>query len=149
MNSERIIKQIEMYSNAIVAFTVLQALTYSYSFGTSAMFNCLVKTAANLAVGLTVLFIVITFLSVVAVMFLGRTMHQLSGEFGPIIQTIYRAKLIVVIVFSLLPVAITVGYGVRDYPSKFECKTIKKTVSAPVSPPVSFEVNSRPRLTMV
>ena len=50
MNAEILIKQIETYSNAIIAFVVLQGLAYSFAFGTSAHFNCLVKTAAHLRV---------------------------------------------------------------------------------------------------
>src|SRR4051812_40180060 len=105
MDSEQLVKQIETYSNAIVAFDALQAITYSYAFGTNAMFNCLVKTAPYLAVGLTGAFVTVAVLSVVATVFLGRVVHRLSGEHGQIIQAIYRGKLVAVLVFSLLPVA--------------------------------------------
>ena len=124
MNSELLAKQIEAYSNAIVAFAVLQGLAYSYYFGTNPMFNCLVKTTANLAVGLSAVFVVVTLLSVIAIVYLGRIMREIAREFAQIVQTIYRAKLIAVILFSLLPLAITAGYGVRDYPGKAECKTV-------------------------
>jgi len=45
MTSDQLITQIETYSNAIVGFVVLQALAFSFSFGTNEFFNCLVKTA--------------------------------------------------------------------------------------------------------
>jgi len=123
MTSELLIKQIEAYSNAIVAFAVLQGLAYSYAFGTDEFFNCLVKTASHLAEGLTLLFVLITLLSIVATASLGRTLQQISGEFRSTIRKIYLGKLVVVIIFSLVPLILTIGYGVRDYPSKMECKS--------------------------
>ena len=123
MTSELLIKQIETYSNAIVAFAVLQGLAYSYGFGSNAFFNCLVKTASHLAEGLTVLFALVTLLSIVATMLLSRTLQQISGEFRGMVKRIYIGKLVAAIVFSLVPLVLTVGYGVRGYPDKMECKT--------------------------
>jgi hypothetical protein len=90
--AREIARQIETYSNAIVAFAVLQALGYSYSFGTSELFNCLVKTSDYLAIGLAVAFVIATVVMAIAVLFLGRTMQSLSGEFAGIVNKIYRAK---------------------------------------------------------
>lgn len=123
MTSELLIKQIETYSNAIVAFAVLQGLAYSYAFGTNAFFNCLVKTASHLAEGLTLLFALVTLLSIVAIASLGRVLKQISGEFRSVVEKIYMGKLIAVITFSLVPLILTIGYGVKDYPNKMECKT--------------------------
>jgi hypothetical protein len=50
MNSELLAKQIETYSNAIVAFFVLQGVTFLFYFGTNKFFNCLLKTSGFLAV---------------------------------------------------------------------------------------------------
>jgi hypothetical protein len=123
MNSEELVKQIETYSNAIIGFAVLQSLAYSYTFGTNAYFNCLVKTASHLAVGLTMMFIVVMLLSVVAIVLLGRTLYRIAGQFGNIVKWIYLGKLIVVVIFGLMPLVITISYGIIDYPSKRECKT--------------------------
>ena len=94
MTSELLIKQIETYSNAIVAFAVLQGLAFSYAFGTDAFFNCLVKTASNLAEGLTLLFVLVTLLSVFATVSIGRTLQQISGKFRGIVNKIYIGKLV-------------------------------------------------------
>jgi hypothetical protein len=37
MKSDQLITQIETYSNALIAFVVLQAIAYSYSFGTNTL----------------------------------------------------------------------------------------------------------------
>ena len=114
-------RQIETYSNAIVAFAVLQALGYSYSFGTSKLFNCLVKTADYLALGLTLTFVLVAVLMVIALIFLRRTMQSLSGEYAGIVKKIYRAKLVAVVLASMMPIVVTVTYGVRDYQGKHNC----------------------------
>ena len=114
-------KQLETYSNAIVAFAVLQSLAYSYSFGTSELFNCLVKTAKYLAPGLTFAFVLVTCLMVIALLFLGRAMRSFAPEHSDLVRKVYRGKLVAVVVASLMPVAITFGYGVLDYPAKYKC----------------------------
>jgi hypothetical protein len=124
MKPETLVAQIETYSNAIVAFAVLQGLAYSYAFGTNAFFNCLVKTSNYLAEGLTLLFVLVMLLSIAAMVALGRTVARIAGEFRSTVRKLYLGKTIAVVIFSLVPVAITFGYGVRDYPNKAECKKI-------------------------
>ena len=82
MKPETLVQQVETYSNAIVAFADPQGLAYSYAFGTNAFFNCLVKTSNYLAEGLTLLFVLVMLLSIVAVVALGRTVERIAGEFG-------------------------------------------------------------------
>lgn len=116
-----LVKQLETYSNAIVAFAVLQSLAYSYSFGTSELFNCLVKTASYLALGLTLAFTLVTTLMVIALMFIGRTMQSFAGEYSDLVRKVIRGKLVAVVVASLMPIALTFSYGVLDYPAKYKC----------------------------
>jgi len=122
MSSEQLIKQIETYSNAIVGFAVLQGLAYAYSFGSSPIFNCLIKTATYLAEGLTLLLLLVMFLSILAIQFCRKTLRKIAGEFSTVVEKIYLAKIITVVVFSLLPLSLTVAYGVIDYPTRMECK---------------------------
>ncbi len=114
-------RQIETYSNAIVAFAVLQSLAYSYAFGTSELFNCLVKTANYLAFGLSCSFVLVTALMVFAIGYLGRALEKLSGELAGTVRKIYRAKIVAVIVASAMPVALTVGYGILDQSGRSNC----------------------------
>jgi len=126
MTSETLIKQLETYSNAIIAFTVLQGLAYSYAFGTDEHFNCAVKTASQLAEGLAVLFVLVGVLSAVATIWLGRAVKALAGEFRDTVGKIYSGKVIAIVIFSLVPLVLTVAYGVRDYPGKTDCKTLAR-----------------------
>ena len=93
MTSDTLAKQIETYSNAIVAFAVLQGLAYAYAFGNNSFFNCLVKNAANLAEGLTLLFALVTVLAVAAIVALGRALKQIAGEYRGLVGKIYLGKL--------------------------------------------------------
>jgi hypothetical protein len=122
MNSELLAKQIETYSNAIVAFVVLQGLAYCFAFGSNAFFNCLVKTASHLAEFLVVQFAVVAVLALLATALLARALQRLSGGFAGTVRKLYLGKMVAILIFSLLPVLLTYGYGVRDYPGKAECK---------------------------
>ena len=115
-------RQIETYSNAIVAFAVLQTLAYSYSFGTNELFNCLVKTANHLAIGLIALFLFVTVLLITAMIFFTGVIDTVSGRFAGIVRKIYIGKLVAVVVFSAVPIIITADYGIVDNPGKYECK---------------------------
>jgi len=121
MTPEILVKQIETYSNAIVSFAVLQGLAFSFAFGTNAFFNCLVKTSPYLAEGLLLAFLLVAILSAVAIVGLGRALKHLSGEYRGIVNRIYLGKLITLTIFSLVPLVLTMYYGVRDYPTKREC----------------------------
>jgi hypothetical protein len=121
MNSEQLFKSVELYSNAIVGFNVLQSLAYLHAFGSNPFFNCLVKTAAHLASSLVALFLVGTALSIAATLYLGRLLGDSSTEYREVVVRIYAAKTIVVAIFGLLPAAITFPYGVLDYAGKTSC----------------------------
>ena len=125
MKSDQLITQIETYSNALIAFVVLQAIAYSYSFGTNTFFNCLVKTSKYLAHGIAIHFFIGTILACYATMALRGLLRQLSQENEVIIGRLYVAKCIVIALFMLLPFVVTVSYGIRDYPGKAECKQTK------------------------
>jgi hypothetical protein len=104
-------------------------LAYSYAFGTNSFFNCLVKTASYLAEGLTVLFVSVMLLSIGAMVALGRTLAKIAGEFGNTVRRFYLGETIAVVIFSLVPIAITLSYGVRDYAGKGDCKKVPASVS--------------------
>lgn len=126
MKDEQLITQIETYSNAIIGFVVLQAIAYAFSFGTNEFFNCTVKTATYLAHGLAVHFVVVTVFACYATVALGRILLRLSQENNQVVRRIYISKCVVVVLFTSLPLAITVAYGLLDYPSKHECKQAKR-----------------------
>jgi len=125
MKDDQLINQLEMYSNAIIGFVVLQAIAYSFSFGTNEFFNCTVKTAKFLADGLAIHFVVVTILACYATITIGRLLLRLSQENREIIRRIYLAKCAAVALFTCLPFVITFAYGVLDYPGKYECKQAK------------------------
>src|ERR1700722_20291067 len=88
--SSELCKQIDTASNALVAFAVLQGLTYCYTFGTNEFFNCLVKTADSLAWGLIVSFIVGTTVMAIAIWILGKKIVELATSHSQILKTIYN-----------------------------------------------------------
>jgi len=123
MNRELLATQIETYSNAIVAFAVLQGLAFAYAFGTNPFFNCTIKTVPHLAQGLAWMSVLLLALLVVATLALGRAARQIAGEFRGMVAKIYVGKLVAVIIFGLLPMSLTIAYGVGDHGNKAQSKT--------------------------
>lgn len=134
MDANLLAKQSETYSNAIVTFIVIQGLSYVYAFGTSPFFNCLVKTSNFLAEGMVALFILITILSLVAIRFLGRTLENISGEFRGIVHKIYLAKSLVVLIFAVMQISITIGYGVLSDSASTDCRPVKEALNKSLQP---------------
>ena len=108
---EILIKQIETYSNSIVAFIVLQGVTYSFYFGSNVMFNCHIKASYLLAEILTVLFILITILSILAIRYFGKKKSELAPEYKKVLITITKGKIVAVCIFGLFPACLTFFYG--------------------------------------
>ena len=112
MDRTEIAKQLELYSNAIVAFTVFQGLAFCYNFATSREFNLTVKTTMSLSVGLTFLFLVTMILGLFANHFIRFKLEKLSEEYSQLVKSIYLGKSIVIGLFGSLPMIITVCYAI-------------------------------------
>jgi amino acid transporter len=108
---EILVKQIETYSNGIITFIVLQGVAYSFYFGSNEMFNCHVKDSTMLAELLTVLFIIVTIMSVIAINYLGKKNAELVPEHQKLLMTITKGKIVVILIFGLLPAFLTFFYG--------------------------------------
>jgi len=130
MKSDDLVNHVELYSNAIVGFCVVQALAFSTSFGSSPSFNCLVKTADHLAEGLIATFLLVMILCIIAMRQLSKTIVALAGRYKNVVRKMYAGKMVVVIVFSLLPISLVLAYGVVEYPSKHTCAA-KPVANAP------------------
>ncbi len=107
-----IFEQLETYSRSVVAFTVLQGLAYSFYFGTSETFNCFIKMSSFLPECLTVLFLVVLPISIIAISYSGKRMEELAPEYSTMLQKITLGKIAIVIFFGLFPAALTFFYGV-------------------------------------
>lgn len=112
MEKSDIAKQMELYSNAIVAFIVFQGLAYCYNFATNPSLNTLVKTKMSLSVGLTIVFFMTGSLAFIANNQMRPKLEALSGEYGPLVKRLYFGKSVVIILFGLLPILVTVMYGI-------------------------------------
>lgn len=137
MTTEHFIKQFETYSNAIVGFSVLQSIGYGYYFGSNEFFNCLVKSASLLAHGLALMFLLAMILFLVALHYCRKALRQFAGESGDMVDRIYLAKMVAVVVFSLMPLSLTIAYGVMVQPTKVECNRIISDALKPSIPAIA------------
>ncbi len=112
MDDSQVFKQLEFYSNAIVAFIVIQSLTFCFNFGTSVNFNNILRTNQVLSISLAVAMLIVMLLSLYAIHFLGSRLQQLSVKHQETIKTIYRGKAVAVVVFSVIQICVTIVYAV-------------------------------------
>jgi hypothetical protein len=125
MKTDKLIEQLEIYSNAIVGFVALQTIAFGVSFGTNEFFNCVLRTARFLAHGLTLNFTVALVVCCYAILSLSRMICELSPDNHSYIRRLYLAKCIAICIFTAMPLALVIGYGVVDYPTKADCKVAK------------------------
>lgn len=111
MDKSDLAKQLDLYSNSIVAFIVFQGLAFCYNFG-NAGFNIIVKANMSLSIGLTILFFVNTVLALFANRFLRLRLLELSEEYGEIVKAVYIGKSIVISIFGALPILVTVRFAI-------------------------------------
>jgi hypothetical protein len=131
MKSDKLVDQLELYSNAIVGFTVAQSVAFSFTFGTSADFGCEITRYRLLSMGLAAHFVIATLLASWAVRYLCNQIVSLSNENGTVLRTICSAKVVVCILFAVLPAGLLLAFGVFGDPTKGRCaKLFKVTAEA-------------------
>ena len=113
MDKTVIIKQIEFYSNTIVAFVVLQGMGYCYYFGTNELFNRLVKQTSDLSLGLLFILSCSLVFGSVATIYLRKQAEKLIDKpHHDLIRHLYLAKLLIVMLFGFMPVLITFRFAI-------------------------------------
>ena len=112
MKADKLIDAIETYSNVIVAFIVVQSVGFSFTYGTTPNFMCTVHTANHLASGLILHFTLSTILACGAISVMRTNIGRLSTENASTVDKLYRAKLVVVVLFALIPVTLLFAYSI-------------------------------------
>lgn len=113
MEKTQLTKQIELYSNSIVTFFVLQGLAYCYYFGTNEFFNNLVKTSQGLSASLVLISVVTVLLGLIANTFLGKQVGDMTGvEYSDLVKKLYLGKSFIIFVFGVLPTVVTIKYSI-------------------------------------
>lgn len=115
MDDSQIFKQLEFYSNAIVAFVVIQSLTFCYNFGDNTGFENILKTNDCFSWIITMATLLIMLLALYANNSISLKLQKVVDGHRDTIKKIYLGKAIVIIIFSLLQIYIIVFFGI--YPS--------------------------------
>lgn len=115
MNKEGIAKQLELYSNSIVAFIVFQSLAFCYHFGTSKEFNCILKNSRGLSLFLIFIFIVASLLALYANKYISQKLQEFNQEYSHIVKHAYIGKFIVISLFGFLQIIITIRYALLPF----------------------------------
>lgn len=112
MDDSTLFKQLELYSNAIVGFVVIQSLTFCYHFGTSATFSGVLIPNKVLSLGLLVAAAAIMVLAICANTYIGKILQRATENHRKIIATVYRGKGIAIAIFSALQICVILFYAV-------------------------------------
>ncbi len=137
MKLDKLIDQLELYSNAIVGFVVVQSLGFAVTFGTNAAFGCEFSRYKWLSVAFIVHFAASTALSACAVRYLEKRIVLLSrqGE-SPLpqegvdtLRVVCRAKSALVALFAIVPIGLLLFFGVLARPDHGRC------AKPPAAPP--------------
>jgi hypothetical protein len=137
MRTPKLIDQLELYSNAIVAFVVAQCVGFAFAFGTNQTFACTIILEKFLAYSLAFHFVFSTSLAAVALTYISASIRRLSHENQNLVRTIFLAKIVAVVLFAVLPVGLLLKYGVPNTLDRSEAG--QRSVAAGVS-------RSKPRL---
>jgi heme A synthase len=124
MHSEKLVEQLELYSNGIVGFIVAQSLVFSFTFGVQPVFGCVVAREKLLAYALVAHFVLGTLLAVGAIQFLSRSMQRLAADNHALLRKLFAAKSAVVVIFAVIPVFVLVTYGVLREPGTGRCAEV-------------------------
>jgi len=121
MKTDKLIEQLELYSNAVVGFMVAQSIGFSFTFGTNADFSCEITKYKSLSVALAVHFVLSTGMAAWALLFLQRRIVKLSSENEDTLRITYRAKIAVVVLFAIIPAGLLLAFGLFGDQSKGRC----------------------------
>jgi hypothetical protein len=124
MKTEKLIDQLELYSNAVVGFVVAQSIGFSFTFGTNAEFSCEITKYKLLSVALATHFVLSTVLAAWALLFLQHRIVKLSGENGDTLRIVYRAKIVIAVLFAVIPVGLLLTFGLFGDYSKGRCAKV-------------------------
>ena len=111
MKTEALISQLELYSNSIVGFLVIQSIGFAFTMGTNKTFSCLLVTEHGLAGILIFHFVFSTLLATLALIYLSRSIRRLSDENRNLVRWVYRGKAVAAALFAAIPVCLLIGYG--------------------------------------
>ena len=111
MKTETLISQLELYSNSIVGFLVVQSIGFAFQMGTDKRFSCLIVTEHGLAGILIFHFVFSTLLATFALIYLSRSIRRLSDENRNLLRLVYRGKAVAAALFAAIPLLLLIGYG--------------------------------------
>jgi hypothetical protein len=135
LKADKLIEQLDLYSNAIVGFMVAQSIAFSFTFGTNAQFGCEITRYKLLAAALITHFIFSTALCSWALVAIARRMCMLSAETEKPLSTLglstlrtaAKAKAAVTFLFALIPVGLLIFFGLLTAPDSGRCVKQVKT----------------------
>lgn len=111
MHVDKLVEQLELYSNAIVGFMVIQSLTFSFTFGTDPTFSGILTREKAVSFFLVVHFALSAILSVLAIQFLSRQIQRLAQGERQLLAILFNAKAFIVFLFAAIPIGMLIYFA--------------------------------------
>ena len=108
MTKEQMSSNLELYSNAIVGFMVIQSLAFCYQFG-NPEFNRIVRTHRALLVFLSAMFALSCVMGLFATEFISRRLQRMNEEYSSLVKSVYRFKQVAIGLFSVLLIVVSLS----------------------------------------
>lgn len=110
LDEKDLLRQLEVYSNSIVAFHVVQGFSYSYHFGGTEFFNNLVKSNQLLSLILCGVFL----FTIVGGVFVNHLIYRKLSSYWEgegLLSNVYWVKSFVIVFMGMMPLGFTLGYA--------------------------------------
>ena len=111
MKKEDIVKELLNNSKAIIAFIVLQNLTFLYTFSRRGEFYDILRTNLEVAIVISVSFVIILAGGIKANVYLSReVLHRVDEGDKRLFKNLFIGKLLIIILFQLLAIYVSIAY---------------------------------------
>lgn len=119
MSEFNIDTQLELYSNAIVGFVVIQGLGFLYKFGSDAIFSQIVQNNADVSSILIIVFLIIMATALYCNQKISRVLQRrTNANDKQLIRQIFYGKATAIVIFCSMQVYFVLVYGLIKHYSK-------------------------------
>ena len=104
--------QLELYSNVIVGFVVIQGLGFLYQFGNNTTFKDIVQKHPSLSLSLIIIFVCVIVLSLFGNQSISRVLQKRveSGD-RQLVRKVFYGKAVAIFFFGAMPIFFVALYG--------------------------------------
>lgn len=107
--------QLELYSNVIVGFVVIQGLGFLYQFGINTAFKDIIQNHPSLSWTLIIIFGCVLVLSLFGNQSISQVLQKkVESSDKQLVRKVFYGKAVVIFLFGVMPIFFVVLYGLMQ-----------------------------------